>query len=150
MSALLVAVFAICLIVYYKVLLCSGPTLLCRDNHSREEACNLIGRLGLWHSYLIREQEAEKKNPKWQWKYCEINILHRHTKSPSGSPPPHPLPNTDYRPSVMWMICRPVLKRSSVRPIAAICTYMLSIMLLPEENIPIASTSWWFNKKVND
>lgn len=42
-------------IVYLKVLLCSRPALLCRDNHSRDKAMNddQIVRLCLWHSYSL-------------------------------------------------------------------------------------------------
>lgn len=42
-------------IVYLKVLLCSRPALLCRDNHSRDKAMNddQNVRLRLWHSYSL-------------------------------------------------------------------------------------------------
>lgn len=136
-----VAVLAVCLLFTLK---CSyaADSLLCRDNHSGEEADHqIVRRRSSIGDRRNGRQERKKREDKHLVQTRLISLV-------LSTRPQSPMLNT-------VSPCRRCfaglcLRRPSVRPIAAICTYMLSIMLLPEENIPIASTSWWFNKKVND
>lgn len=152
------------------MLLCSRPALHCRDNHSMYKAMNddQIVRLCLWHSRsallyhkaggsqcLTGERAAKQEtlvgSVSWDWVY--FNILSHAAHMLSFFFLTHSVLRWTQiiHPSIMWMLCRPVFSRSSVHPNAATvptcCPYCFFYLKM---NIPIASTSWWFNKKVND
>lgn len=118
MSALFVAVLAV---VY--CLLYSAPM---QQDRSALQGQSLQSWSSEWWSdcKIVLGQENKKQKSKLAtgtgglFQYCEINLLHTHMLT-YLSHALHPLLNTDYHPSMMWMLCRPVFKWSSVHPNAA-------------------------------
>lgn len=126
-------------IIYLKVLLCSRPTAVCRDDHSRDKT--VIHTERLWCSNSACAPQSPMKEEAWElffFKVCTkrggwgiscngggyFNILWHRTNIQSffSSYTLQPQLNRGHHSSIMWMSSRPVLNWTSVHLYAAVQT----------------------------